>query len=90
MQFDRRKLGAVATLAAAAIAAALWACSGSGKATITVPTPIGPSIVDLWWCEEGQCVAATDPADTPPGVPMLASGVQLEQYAAPDVELEIQ
>lgn len=72
-----------ATLAAALLSTASYVagCQGAGHATIDVPTPMGPAVVDLWWCEEGQCVAATDPADTPEGVPMLAAAVTLETTA---------
>lgn len=58
----------------------LAGCKGSGHATLNADTPIGPVLVDLWWCEEDQCVIATDPADTPMGVPMMAEGVELEVH----------
>lgn len=57
----------------------LWSCTGSGRSSITVPTPVGPAVVDLWWCEADQCVAITDPAETPEGVDVLARGITLEE-----------
>jgi hypothetical protein len=67
-------------LAIAALAALCWtiACTGSGHAAATIPTPGGPALVDLWWCEEGQCVVADYPENTPLGAKLLASGVELD------------
>jgi len=70
----------VAALASLLTAIAAWAiaCTGSGHGQASIPTPVGPAVVDLWWCEEGQCVVADDPANTPQGAKVLASGVELD------------
>lgn len=74
-------LGSLATPAILALCVALGTvagCSGTGRASIAVPLPTGPANVDLWWCEEGQCVVASPPELTPPDASVLASDVELE------------
>lgn len=79
-----RRLVAIHALLAliAASCAILVACNGSGKANITAPTPLGPVLVDVWWCDQEQCFAATPPADTPPGAQLVLEGVPLDMRPA--------
>jgi len=72
-----RRIVAAALASVTLTTAALVACHGNGHATVNAPTPLGPVLVDLWWCEKDQCITATDPADTPTDVPMIARGVDL-------------
>jgi len=81
----------VATIAAAIVALTGYVagCQGNGHSVATIPTPLGPAVVDLWWCEDGQCVAATTPDLTPDGVTILAHGVDFQpMYALPAAQAE--